>query len=487
MALNSSRITPFRNLTINRAFQNSLFLLSASLYILGNVLAVTHLKYSFWWDELTVLGQFESASFFGLHLSHWGNWFPLGRLIFLLETHIFGTAYWAYVLVNATLAVLLVVILGLVIKQIRPTVSVYILYALMISYLMSPGVLYDVQWGFQVAWFASLIFGLCALLVILRNPDSKFSVYLLFTLSFLSFGSINLFLGILFFVAIRHNSKVSEFSDISMVHFSRQVLLFSATLFTVGQLLARLFIPEEAGAQAKPIFMNHSIETIIEIAQQSGASFLAWTLSPVLAYPNSGRAGFQASVDYLSAVSLNLILIMGILFFGKLLNRFRNSKTSSLVHLITGKEWVFLLPSFFFLFLVSFRGFQTLESFDHVRYAPAVLLGPVIFYSLASQSQAPGSKSSLTENLRLVIKISVVLCALSSMSLSKSLLTTNGEAKRIGDSPRQIAIVSKYCWSSPENARVLPGISNDFEAEKLCDIYRETLKKSLFNQISNRR
>jgi hypothetical protein len=485
MALNSSRITPFRNMTKNRAFQNSLFFGFCFIYVLGNALAVRHLKYSFWWDELTVLGQFESANLFGLNLSHWGNWFPLGRFIYFLETYLFGTTYWAYVLVNATLAIVLVSILGQIIKQILPNVGVYVLYALMVSYLMSPGVLYNVQWGFQVAWFASLIFGLYALLLFLQNPTSRVSVYSFFTLAFLSFGSIILFLGILFFVTAKYHSNVSDFFEEASRKTGRNILIFSISLFAFGQLLVRLFIPLDKGAQAAPIFMNHSMGTMIEIVQKSGASFFTWTLSPLLYYTNSGPEEFQTTVDFMLNLSLYLTAILGVFVVYKYTTGIRYSDSHSLTRLIKGKGWVFLLPTFILIFLVSFRGFRTLESFDHIRYAPAALLGPVIFFSVLSAPKIRGSKSGISENFRQILIVSLVLCALSSIYFSWGMLTTNGDVGRIQDSPKQAIIIRDYCRTNPSAATVLPGISNEFTPQRLCVIYRETLQKSLIQRVNN--
>ncbi|MCX6416733.1 MAG: hypothetical protein NT097_02955 [Actinobacteria bacterium] len=459
----------------NRTAHSFTFAVLSLSYVLFNIITVQRFSYSFWWDELTVLQQSELGPS-NLLLSHWGNWFPFGRFVFLVETKIFGTTYWLYVMLNAILALTLSVILSFIIRHLEPRTTTPVLYALMATYLMSPGILYDVQWGYQIVWLMSMIFGLMAVLSLIKRPNKKARVLILLMLSFLAFSSTILIIGIVLFLCWSLSPEDSRQKEKYNSRAANCFLAFSLFLFLLGQLCARLFLPHELGAQASPIFLNYTIDSTLAVLEQLIAGFFTWTVSPIFFYPNLGFYEFKATVEFILSFSVLLVAIISVFVFIKYYSQSKNQKILSKSLFNNPKYYFFLLPTFILMALVSLRGFRTVESFSHVRYGPVALLGPLIFYALVS---SPNSVDSVKIELRLflrnwrLITALIFICSILTTSFALHSPSKSAESGRVRDSILQQTIINNYCWDEPDKAKVLPGISNDFSGQELCKIHRD--------------
>ena len=146
---------------------------------------------SYWWDEWTILESATDQPLYGLFVNHMGHFFPLGRLFFLIQVELFGPHYIWLVITNFFLVIIICFKTFLILCQIGVLNKnqLFIFYPLIALYLMSEGVQYDTQWGFQIAWLLSVLFALFTAHELLKPTVRLSKLFSFFLLTWLSLGS----------------------------------------------------------------------------------------------------------------------------------------------------------------------------------------------------------------------------------------------------------------------------------------------------------
>lgn len=351
------------------------FLALSVTYLSVNIYLSTRLWY--WWDEWTILRS-QDSQFIGLLEGHFGNFFPLGRLVFWVETQVFGNFYTGLVVVNSLLVLFTCyMVYELVIRSSSRGAHSWIPVLMgLVTYATASGMIFDVIWGFQVAWLLSIFFAVLGPYLVLRkNLNPRFSLFFLGA-SWLSFNS-NFLSVVLLYLALMY------LNDVRPLNLKWRYIYLSfataAALFTlIGLSIARLNPSVEPQARDSGVSLFSTPGELASAASEALSGSLLWLLTPIGGVLGHRPDLFQELGPTLAA-SPRLLLLLAIV-------------VSIIVIATSGKlNWrslsrpvAFLLPLTVVMVLVSARGQGDFETTFNLRYAPSVLLPAVIFWGVLS-------------------------------------------------------------------------------------------------------
>jgi hypothetical protein len=285
---------------------------------------------TFFWDEWDVVSATLESPHYGILQDNGGNFFPLSRIVFGLELGIFGTWYPGYMLVTSllfggtALAFNMLLDDGTKIRRIA-------LSAFAVIYLSSTGVLFASSMGFMLKWGLSPLLAVISAIFFVRSREKnhkhmKMLVFgwLFFLLSWASFSSSIVLMGLLVVGLIHFAPQRPEGSFSSSLHIklSLAILSASAVLAIAGIRIAALNPPANPLiGSAQGVFDSVLLQDPLDAALLALAATLAGLASVVIAIPlhsNDFNSWFIIAFrDYLGIVVGLLFVILGAIYVFK--------------------------------------------------------------------------------------------------------------------------------------------------------------------------
>jgi hypothetical protein len=429
------------------------------VYLVVSVQLATRLW--FWWDEWTILRS-QDSQFWGLLQGHFGNFFPLGRLVFLAETRVFGNFYAGIVAVNSLLVLITCYTVWRIVTHAPPknrwlpTIAV----GGLVTYATAAGVVFDVVWGFQVAWLLSILLAvLGSYLVIVHGLNPKYSIVLLL-LSWLSFNS-NFIPATLLYLALMY---AGHQKPLRMRWIFNYLILTSIAIFLTGTglLIARLNPSVEPRAQSSGVEMLGSLSELQSALAETAAGSILWLLTPI-AFLLGTRPDLLQEYGPTLAASPRLLILITVLIAAVALGAIgvRNIRDLKSVFAV-------LLPLITVMALVSFRGQGDFDTSFNLRYAPSVLLPATIFWVLLLALSTP-SRGSINRTVSLAI---TVLVAVTATLSTYSFVSQNPDSIVVfgrGDQQSQLKLLEN-CQDAV-SSEIEPAPFQSFTPEEFCDLF----------------
>ena len=356
----------------------------------------------FWWDEISVTAS-QSGPLRGMLYSHIGNWFPLGRLVYAIETGIFGDSYGWYVAVNCAV---ILAICGFVFEQLRmfamssqgrATWRLVIPIALLLSYAVSAGNLYNAQWGYQVAWFLSVLTVLAGTWILTRFKLSFWWYLAVLAIAMLFFASHIVSIGLTGLALLLLNRKPADnateqnspSTSRSLVDHLRSTrgqvaatLVVSGFLLGVAYIAAKAFPPPDASISGSSIKWDYLFQQPTRFFRLLLAAIVNWFIIPLSGNGNSfepraiARGTWFGLHPWLAIACLVAVIALIIFLVSP-------KRSTSDQRLPVG---LLVLAIFVFQVTVTIRGFGGLESSVLRRYDPSLLLTITILWALLTMS-----------------------------------------------------------------------------------------------------
>lgn len=379
--------------------------IAAAAFVVANVRAANH--FWFWWDELSIIDA-HSKPFKGIFLGHQGNWFPLGRLFFYIETKLFGSAYQWYVAVNAVLVLIIGAILFDLLRRLptserspRRSIRVGLIGVAVVLYVTATGNLYDIQWGFQCLWFLSVLSMLIGVEIIHRRALSPLAIAIPLVVSFLFLAS-NTIATALLGVALLTLLAPPERRTTRIGPLRWEVVTIGAAIILVfiGSRLALTFQPPDLGAQGSPIDLSRVGDDPTGALAIAAAGIAVWMITPVSVVLQHSNQSFNAAgwwLDKRLAVSLSTIgslLAVGAWILrgtDEVRGRFRFA-----VLALVGAIAIFQVQ-------VTVRGFPFLLSNFGRRYDPSLMLLVVLAWVLVVLAPTDRRSARMLQGLAAVL------------------------------------------------------------------------------------
>ena len=256
-------------------------------YLVHNALVAR--QFWFWWDELTIL-ESQKAGLSGIIHGHYGNFFPLFRLLFIIEVELFKNSYWLYILVNSFLVLLLAIALGLLSFRLGSrfiSTSNRFLIATLVSvlFLFSEGTLYTVQWAMMQKWHIAvlLVVGGAFLGGRSTRPFAILVTSIVFSSLFLSSAALSLsFVGLSVLTIVTSGmiwSKNSFPKAFSLV-------IGSGGISLIGYLIANQNLPADPSVFL-PERPKVSIQLLINGIEEASLGTLLWVYKPFISFTSS--------------------------------------------------------------------------------------------------------------------------------------------------------------------------------------------------------
>jgi len=271
----------------------------------GAFLATLWRGFTFFWDEWNVLSASLSQPFASILQENGGNFFPLSRLVFVLETQIFRENYWAYIFVTSSIFGYVALLFAT--KILRPQTRPEIVFAALLAftYLITAGVLFASAMGFMVKWALAPLLAVLTVMVYERIPHRWWrfvGAAGVLVLTGLAFSSAVVIMGAFIAGAILRNT--------SSWRAARPIVIDAAALFAVSGLLG------VAGAFAARSFPANDVSV-------TGDPFSTLDLSnPFNAVSETWAAtvsGVTSSISVLPLTDLNLWVTLVYLVAGNTL------------------------------------------------------------------------------------------------------------------------------------------------------------------------
>jgi hypothetical protein len=409
----------------------------------------------FWWDELTILTA-QKSDLHGFLQNHEGNFSPLGRLFFYIETLVFGGHYFLYIVTNCVMVCSLMILLYMTLQRQTPlqSSSQILPISLVGGYALNLGIVYDSQWGFQSAWFLSIGFILIANLLHANQRMSKWILIMLLILSWLSFGSTIVTACLLFLCLLK--DKFCESVPTYSLSATRYVL-FSFLLLATGLLIIQFYPSVDVSAMPPPINTEVTFAHFYGVLIRMIISSLVWVMSPICLFQSQWLHNFNLFGNYFlghsfAATILSVSFLILILLVTKM-DIFSNSR----------------LPFFailFFASLVAIRGFGTLNSDFSIRYAPFQYIFAIIFWwGILFRLDASLNYSKI----RFVFRALVLATAAISLFFSIDTLKSASDLDRRLYTKEQLHI-AESCYSEG-GVHLLPVVQPSVNAETFCKLF----------------
>lgn len=321
----------------------------------------------YWQDEWTILQSASQQPLAGLHVNHMGHFFPLGRLAFLVQMWLFRSWYFPLLITNLFLAYLSVrLALRLVRRHFGKTPGALAASVLAV-WFTSTGVVFDIQWGFQVAWFMSVTLGLLLADELLTHKHLRLRGVVFFSLAWLSLSSnlvpTMLLVSALYLSASRSTLK-RRLTTISTL------IGASVILTLLGSWIAFRFPPVDTTAIGVKPDLSVMTSNFWPILGWTLVMSIAWLSAPIMIFVPSGILKLEDVGAFLenqrlttTVAAILLYLLVG--FHAKRGNRFP----------------LFLLIAMFGASLVVAAGrYGSFNSFFHERYAPVLGMIAALFW-----------------------------------------------------------------------------------------------------------
>ena len=221
----------------------------------GAFLATLWRGFTFFWDEWNVLSASLSQPFASVLQENGGNFFPLSRLVFVLETQLFRENYWAYIFVTSSIFGYVALLFAT--KILRPQTRPEIVFAALLAftYLITAGVLFASAMGFMVKWALAPLLAVLTVMVYERIPHRWWRVVGaagVLVLTGLAFSSAVVIMGAFIAGAILRNAPSWRAA--------RPIVIDAAVLFAVSGLLgiagaraAQAFPADDASVAGDPL------------------------------------------------------------------------------------------------------------------------------------------------------------------------------------------------------------------------------------------
>ena len=336
---------------------------------------------SYWWDEWTVLESATDQPFHGLFVNHMGHFFPLGRLFFLVQVELFGPHYIWLIITNFILVLVICLKTFSILCQIGVLNKnqLFVFYPLIALYLMTEGVQYDVQWGFQIAWLLSVLFALFTTHELLNPAVRVTRLVPYFLLTWLSLGSNLPLVALLISAFVLTAQKTYLLKRVNVL-----LILNSAAvcLTFLGMEIAKRNNPTDStaiGSQRDPVFVLTHLVEILKIALVMSTS---WLIAPLTIVVPSGFINFEGFAEHLQ----NNFTLALFLFFSMLLVALQATRCQ----LNHGRMMLFpssmFISLYFSCLVVALGRYGNFGSFFHVRYGPVFSLYSFLYWTAIFRS-----------------------------------------------------------------------------------------------------
>jgi hypothetical protein len=357
------------------SLHNNKAVLSSFVLVAFVVFLIRMPELSYWWDEWTILESATDQPFHGLFVNHMGHFFPLGRLFFLVQVELFGPHYIWLIITNffLVLAICLKTFsilcqIGLLNKN-----QLFVFYPLIALYLMTEGVQYDVQWGFQIAWLLSVLFALFTTQELL-NPTVRLTRLVpYFLLTWLSLGSNLPLVALLISAFVLTTQKTYFLKRVNVM----LILNGAAVCLTfLGMEIAKRNNPTDSTAIGSQLDLVFVLTHLVEILKIAIVMATSWLIAPLTIVVPSGFINFEGFAEYLQDnFVLALFLFSSMLFIALQISR--SQVNHGRMVLFPGSIFISL---YFSCLVVALGRYGNFGSFFHVRYGPVFSLYSFLYW-----------------------------------------------------------------------------------------------------------
>lgn len=411
-------------------------------------------RVSYYQDEWSLL-QSQVRPLGGALVSHMGHFFPIGKLIYWLETVVFGANYRGLIWVNAaTHAAGVVLLLRWFVDHSGLRQSRLIQLAVISVLLTSAGAMYSIQWGIQIKWFLDIAFAVALLQIACADQRMSRWVLLLMSLTVFTFTSASLILLLLVASLVIHIgdglSRASVWLSVSAL-----------TGGTAGSLLARVKLPTDVNAQGMPVELGEALLGWRDVLRWTSALALTWLTAPISIVGPTDRnyattvGEFLSNQNIASAIAWSVVILMLFIIFG------RSHRT-----IAERLRPFFLLGVILFsaLLTVLFR-FNNTRDFFAIRYGPGFLLLASVHWSLVILQP---NNDRLSRWIQRGLGVLLTATALTGLLRFTSTIETASDLERVRDTVTQIEELQK-CGRSNDIV-VLRTIQNSLTGPEMCEI-----------------
>ena len=417
----------------------------------------------YWFDEWTIIRSQESA-YLGLLQGHFGNFFPLGRLIFWVEVEVFGNFYPGLVLVNSVLVLITLYLVWRIIS-LRRSLNLWqqiVSIASLSIFATAAGVQFDVMWGFQVCWLLSILLAVLGPYLVQKGSIRPVTSVGFLLLSWLSMGS-NIIPSSLLFMSLMLLINKKPFKLAWITNFLL-VSIAALSLTLIGIVIARLNPSIEPLAQPSGVQLPGSLADVASGLGEVLAGSILWLVTPISLILGI-RPNFLEEYGPILAVSPRLIFLCLLILVTLFLILSGIQRRGSLISSST-----FLLSLVALMSLVAFRGQGDFNSTFNLRYAPSALLPVIIFWILmiASVTITNRKISQLTAGLvgTALIATAVTGSVVFIFSPSAQLVVFGRD-----DQASQIELL-RNCQSEG-HSEIQPAPFQSFTSEDFCDLFSQ--------------
>lgn len=360
-------------------------MLAACTYVTANAWAGR--DFWFFWDELTLLWARSDQPLWGILDGHMGNWMPLGRASFLVAVEASGNSYLPLIAINSAFALTIGALLWIQLVRIaairnRDSLAQKVVYAaIIVTYLIATGQLYNVQWPMQIAWLLSVCLVLTGSWLVGsgRLPPMTFPVFVV--LSGLALSSNVLPITLAGLALVRAQDATSAPSPRPRLWRVELLSVGIAVGVTcVGLLAANVWRPKEAQvALTGPNWAAMSADPLGVIAHITGST-LTWITAPIGLVTSTYEHVFATMGNYLwahagLAVAGTVALLAAVAYV---------LRTGESDFRLTGAAWQTLAAVVVFATMTTGRGFGNgfLDAGLARRYDSSLLLISCLFVAL---------------------------------------------------------------------------------------------------------
>jgi hypothetical protein len=310
-----------------------------------------------------------------------GHFFPIGRLIFVTQVELFGPHYIYLVVTNFFVVVMICRQTLLVLCQsgILKKNQTFMFYPLIALYLISEGVQYDIQWGFQIAWLLSVLFALLTTQELL-NPIVRVSRLIpFFILTWLSLGSNLPLMTLLISVFVLSGKKCWSIRRISVLFFLNTAAI---CLTFLGMEIAKRNNPTDLTAIGSQLDYLFIAKHIVEILKIAIAMTTSWLIAPLTIVVPSGVIKFEIFAQkFQNNFVLTLVIFLGLIFIAA--RQLKSGPNHKKMDMFPGS---ILIALYFSCLIVAIGRYGNFGSYFHVRYAPVFSLYSFLFWVAIFQS-----------------------------------------------------------------------------------------------------
>jgi len=411
-------------------------------------------RLSYYQDEWSLL-QSQVRPLGGVLVSHMGHFFPIGKLVYWLETVVFGASYQGLIWVNAaTHAAGVVLLLRYLVDDSGLRQSRLVQSAVLSVLLTSASAMYSIQIGMQIMWLLDILFALALLRIVCIDQRMSGRVLFLTVLTIFTFTSTALTLLLLVASLIIH---VGE----RLPRVSLSLTVFALIGGTTGSLLAGVWLPTDVNARGWPVEFGEALLGWRDVLRWTSALALTWLIAPLSIIGQSDRnyattvGEFLSNQHIASAIAWSVVILTMLIIFGR-----SHGTTAQRLR----PFFVLGVTVFSALLTVLFRLNNT-RDFLAIRYGPLFLLLASVYWAFVILQT---HNDSLIRWIQRGLGVLLVATALTGLLRFTSTIETASDLKRVRDTVTQIEELQK-CGKS-NGIAVLRTIQNSLTGPEMCDI-----------------